>query len=97
VQPAEQATSFSTLGRQCDSGFEKKNYSRNVNFTENCEDPASWLKSLSTAQRDFQITKGPHKFFNYEFPKDVAGRKLSTCYLQRKIFSGEVTQRNWPV
>jgi len=36
---------------------------------------------VSTTQRDFPIAKGPHKFFNYEFPKDVAGRKFLTCYL----------------
>ena len=52
VQPVEQATSSSTLCQQCHSGSERKNDSPNVNCIENCENLASWPKSLLTAQRD---------------------------------------------
>jgi len=35
---------------------------------EKCDDPASWPESLSTAHRDFEIAKDPHKLdLNYEF------------------------------
>jgi len=70
----------------------------NVSFIENCEDPVSWPKRLSTAQRDFPIAKIPHKLdSNYELPEDVAGRNFSNCCLQRKLSNGEVMQRKWLV
>jgi len=57
------------------------------------EDPASWPKRLSTAQRDFLVEKGPHKFdLHYEFPKDIAGRKFSNCY-EHKLSNGTVMRR----
>jgi len=59
VQPAQQATSSYTWGQQCDSDSEWINDNPNVSFIENCEDPASWAKRLSTAQRNFLIAKGP--------------------------------------
>jgi len=49
---------------------------------------------FSRVQRYFLIVKGPHKSdLNYEFPKNVAGRRFSKCYLQRKLSNGEVMQR----
>jgi len=86
------------LGQQCDSDTERKNNSPNVSFIEICEDPAFWTNRLSTAQRDFLIAKGPHKFdLNCEFPKDVAERRFSISYLQCKLSNGEVMQRKWLV
>ena len=76
VQPAEQATSSSSLGQQCDSNSETMHDSPNVNFIENCEDPASWPKRLSSAHRDFLIAKGPHKLDLKGFHEDLACRKL---------------------
>jgi len=94
VQAAEQTTSSSTLGQQCDSDSKRKNHRPNGSFVENFQDPASWPKRLSTAQRDIVTPKGPHKFdLNYKFPKDVADGKLTNCYLQRKLSNGEVIQR----
>ena len=90
---AEQATSSPTFGQKCDSDSKGKNDSHNVRFVENCEDPASWPKRHSAAQRDFLIAKGPHTFvLNYEFPKDVEGRKFSNSYLQRKLSNGKVAK-----
>ena len=96
AQAAEQVTSSSALGQQCCSDFKRKDDSPNVSFMENCEDPASWLESVSTAQREFLIAKGPHKLdLNYEFPKDVGNRKFFNCYVQRKLSNGETMQRKW--
>jgi len=98
MQAPVQATSTSRLGQQCDSACERKNDSSNISFTENCEDPASWPKRLSTAHRDLLIAKGPYKLdWNNEFPKDVTDRKFSNGYLQRKLSNGEVMQRKWLV
>jgi len=74
VQPAEQATSSSTLGQHCEL---------DSTVIETCEDPAPWPKRLSTAQRHFLTAKSPHKLdLNSGFPKDGAGRKsLNYWYL----------------
>jgi len=79
AQADEQATSSSssTLGQQFDSDSERKIDSPNVSSIENCEDPASWPKRLSTDQRDFLIAKGlPKLDFNYEFHRYVVVKNL---------------------
>jgi len=90
VHPAEQAASSSALRQHFDSDSDRKSDRPNISFF-NCEGPSSWPKLFSTTQWDFVIAKGPHKLdLNYEFPKEAASRKLSSCLLQRKLSNGDV-------
>lgn len=57
-------------------------------FLSNYADIGSWPQVITSAQRDFLITKGPQNPQQIEVVKDESGRRFSCFHFVRKLANG---------